>query len=104
MYGALPFTLLESPPMEREPIRTDTAEVWRGAQRRRAADIAALFEKRRPKTGAILPARRRLAIPTVFASLAMAAAVWTVAGAPMHHKHAKTDRPAFDQANSSAAR
>jgi hypothetical protein len=59
--------------MEREPIRMDTAEVWQAAQRRRAADIAALFEKQRPKTGAIMPARRRLTIPTVFASLAVAA-------------------------------
>jgi hypothetical protein len=87
--------------MERGPIRTDTAEVWQDAQRRRTADIAALFEKRRPKTGAILPARSRLAIPTVFASLAVAAVVWTVAGAPMH-KHAKqANRPVLDQAQSS---
>jgi hypothetical protein len=86
--------------MERGPISKDTAEVWQAAQRRRTADIAALFEKRRPKTGTIMP-RRRLAIPTVFASLAVAAAVWTVVRAPMHHnKHAK-QRPTFDQAQSS---
>jgi cytochrome c-type biogenesis protein CcmH/NrfG len=86
--------------MKREPIRKDTAEAWRAAQRRRSADIAALFEKQRPKTG-IMPARRLLAIPTVFASLVVAAAVWTVAGQPMH-KHAKqANRPAFDQAQSS---
>jgi hypothetical protein len=105
MYGAFRFTLQESQPMEREQLGTDAAEVWQAAQYRRAADISALFGKRRQKTGrSIMPTRRRLAIPTVFASLAMAAAVWTVAGAPMHHKHAKqTDRPAFEQTKSSPA-
>jgi len=84
--------------MERGPIRKDTAQVWQAAQRRRATDLAALFEKRRP----IMPARRRLTIPTVFASLAVAATVWILAGAPMHHnKHAKRPASAFDQPQSS---
>ncbi len=68
--------------MNSEPIRTDatTAEVWQTAQHRRAADIATLFgdpagvEHRPPAI------RRRLVIPTVFASLVVGVAVWAIAG------------------------
>jgi hypothetical protein len=91
--------------MEREPFRTEflTSETWQAANHCRVSDIAALLVKWRPNfRSSIMPARRRLAIPTAFASLVVAAAVWTVAGTPTHHtktfQQAKqTDRPAFDQ-------
>lgn len=73
--------------MNSEPIGTgaSTAEVWKMAQRRRGADMATLFGK--PADDPVRPAtagRRQLAIPTMFAALVAAVAVWALAGPPLH--------------------
>ncbi len=66
-------------------IKTDISsdEVWQAAQRRRAADIAAALGR---ADGSAAPTdfRRRLAIPTVLASLVIGVALWAVAGQPVH--------------------
>lgn len=66
-------------------IKTDISsdEVWQAAQRRRAADIAAALGH---ADGSAAPShfRRRLAIPTVLASLVIGVALWVVAGQPVH--------------------
>jgi hypothetical protein len=66
-------------------IKTDinSAEVWQAAQRRRAADIAAALG-RADRSAARTDFRRRLAIPTVLASLVIGVALWAVAGQPVH--------------------
>jgi hypothetical protein len=68
--------------MNSEPIRTgaSTAELWQMAQRRRTAEIATLFGQ--PSDDGTR--RRRLAIPTLLASLVAAVAVWALAGPPHH--------------------
>jgi hypothetical protein len=66
-------------------IKTDISsdEVWQAAQRRRAADIAAALG-RADRSAAPTDFRRRLAIPTVLASLVIGVALWAVAGQPVH--------------------
>jgi len=68
--------------MNSEPIGTgaSTAEIWQMAQRRRTADMATLLGQ----PGDHGTRRRRLVIPTLLASLVVAAAVWTLAGPPLH--------------------
>ncbi|MBU6462874.1 MAG: hypothetical protein KGL35_21755 [Bradyrhizobium sp.] len=66
-------------------IKTDTSsdEVWRAAQRRRAADIGAAL-RHADESAAPADLRRRLAIPIVLASLVLGIALWAVAGQPVH--------------------
>lgn len=65
-------------------IKTDTrsAEVWQSVQRC-AANIGAALGQADGST-APTDVRRRLAIPTVLASLAIGVALWAVAGQPVH--------------------
>jgi hypothetical protein len=66
-------------------IKTDltTAEVWQLAQLRRTADLASSLQSSSFPTPA-RSGRRRMLLPTVFASLVLAVAVWSVAGQPRH--------------------
>jgi hypothetical protein len=76
-----PISIGESA-MNSEPIGTgtSTAEIWQMAQRRRTSEMAALFSQPRDDG----TRRRRLAIPTLLASLVAAVAVWALAGPPLH--------------------